>query len=488
MRARSMFAPMAAAVMVGLLTLPAHAQSGLGKHDKAKQPATPTTPATPAAPTKTQPAPNAPAAPAVNFNDLKVGPYVQKDRGRDVVLRVRVHVNSDSPNETTTYRDPFTGKTVDMPKITPFEFTSLSVLWPAIPSTSSSDQAPNAIAGRLMINDQPVSTRPVLIGGYPGGVQFARFDTGPEQQQITCRQVDLEVTQPMRVYRTNFDEKAAIRVPWPTGAWPLEAQSIMKPQLYIETGLDAGGNVRPYDDKAVTDAVDLWLKDAHLSGPRGVSPVALAKILTARVWGFVQISGEGRASKRTGEFAGLMLNPPSEALKTGRCSDVEAAALMAAVLRKAGLPTRVVIGWEGGTGDAKFLQKSSTRNRIRTWVEFCLYDEAKGTVNWVPVDVARLRRMGSRPFALDREWNYFGSHDELDGVMPFAFQFVPPTDVASYGYPAFWGWFATPQAPRQAEQALTFDSATAAATGDDQNAPPSRNKGKTPPEVKRGGN
>lgn len=484
MRVRLTLVSLAAALALAGACTPSFAQSGFGKHDKKKPGTQPTAPATTPAMPAQPPAGAAPTAPP-NPDDLHEGPYVTKDRGRDVMLRVLVHVNSDTPNDKITYRDPFSGKTVELPKITPFEFTSLSVLWPAIPSTASSDQSPNAISGRLLLNDQVVSQSPVLIAGYPGGVQFARWDTGPKQEKMTCRQVDLEITEPMRVYRTNFDEKAAMLVPWPTGPWPADVQSIMKPQLYVETGLDAAGNVKPYDDKTITDAVDYFLKQARIADPKSVPPVYLAKVLTSGVWNTIQISGEGRASKRTGEFTGLMLNPPSEALKNGRCNDVEAAALMAAVLRKAGLPTRVVIGWEGGTGDAKFLQKSSTRNRIRTWVEFCLYDEARKTVNWVPVDVARLCRMASRPISLDREWNYFGSHDELDGVLPFAFQFVPPTDVASYGYPAFWGWFATPQAPRQAEQALTFDSTTPANSGDD-NSPDRNRKNKTPPEVKRG--
>lgn len=447
----------------------------LGTHDKAKPPK----PAG-AAPVS-QPAP-VPAPPA----DLTVGPYVVKDRGRDAVLRVRVVVNSDSPNEKNYYTDPFTKQTVELPKIKPFKFTSLSVVWPAIPSTASSDQSPSSLTGRLSLNDAVISDKPRLIDGYPGGVQFARFDTGNQQQPTECRQVELFVESPMRVYRTSFDEAGALLVPWPTGAWPAEAATIMAPQLYLETGLDASGAVRPYDDKLVDRALEKWLKEAGLSGPKAVSPVALAKILTSKVWGAIQVSGEGRASaSRTGEFAGLMLNPPSVALENGRANEHEATALLATIFRKAGLPARVVIGWEGGSGDAKFLQKSSTRNQVRSWVEFCLYDEAKNTINWVPVDVSKLRRSGSRPAGLQQKWNYFGDHDELDGVLPFAFQFAPPTDVASYGYPAFWGWFATPQPPREAKQALTFDSGAASVSVERTRKDRDKKKD-SPPEVKRG--
>lgn len=427
-----------------------------------------------------------PAQPVMRPAELTVGPYITKQLGRDVILRVRLAVNSDSPNNRIYYTDPFSKKTVELPKITPFKFTSLSVLWPAIPNTSSSDQSPGQLTGTLSLNNTPISDRPNLIEGYPGGVKFARFDTGNQPAAIECRRVELKVEQPMRVYRTAFDEEAALQVPWPTGPWPAEAASIMQPQLYLETGLDASGAVRAYDDKIVTKALEIWMKEAGLSGPRGVGPVALAKILTSKVWGAIQVSGEGRASKnRTGEFAGLMLNPPGVALENGRANEHEDAALLATILRKAGLPTRVVIGWDGGTGEARFLQKSSTVNQIRTWVEFCLYDEAKNTINWVPVDVARLRRMGNRPFDLQRKWNFFGDNDELGGVLPFAFQFVPPTDVASYGYPAFWGWFATPQPPRQAEQSLSFDSSTAPTSADD-NRTNEEKQNKAPPETKRG--
>lgn len=468
MRSRASLIALATVLTLSGVSERAMAQGGLGKKDK----------------TQAQPPEQPPAQPAAPTGDPLPGPYIVRDHPRDVILRMHLHVNSDNPTQKSYFRDPFTGKTAELPKITPFEFTTLSVLWPAIPGSASSDQAPNTLTGKLLLNDQVVSTQPTLLEGYPGGVQFARFDTGDSQEKRECRQVDLFVENPMRIYRTTFDEVAAFKVPWPTGPWPKDVQSLMAPQLFLETGLDVTGAARAYDDKLVTEALDRFLKRAKISEPKGVTPVALAKVLTAAVWETIQISGQGQASKdRTGEFAGLTLNPPAEALKAGRANEHEAAALLATIFRKAGLPARVVIGWEAGTGEARFLSKSSTRNRIRTWVEFCLFDEAKNTVNWVPVDVSRLRRTGSRAQALDRPWNYFGSHDELDGVLPFAFQFFPPTDVSSYGYPAFWGWFATPKPPSQAEQALTFDAAASSAGPED---PRSKKDTKGKPEVKRG--
>src|SRR5438270_324469 len=77
---------------------------------------------------------------------------------------------------------------------------------------------------------------------------------------------------------------------------------------------------------------------------------------------------------------------------------------------------RTVIGFDVAGREVKFLNKSGKANHIRTWVEFALYDEAKNTINWVPVDVARMRKTTSRPMAIDRTWPYFGTHDELNQV------------------------------------------------------------------------
>jgi hypothetical protein len=76
------------------------------------------------------------------------------------------------------------------------------------------------------------------------------------------------------------------------------------------------------------------------------------------------------------------------------------------------------------------------------------------------VDVVKLRKTSNRPAALDRPWKYFGTNDQLDHILPFAFHFHPPTDVVSYGSPGFWGWFVSPKAPEQAEQAIRISASS----------------------------
>src|SRR5438552_3954370 len=117
----------------------------------------------------------------------------------------------------------------------------------------------------------------------------------------------------------------------------------------------------------------------------------------------------------------------------GRGSEFDEVCLLAAVYRSCGLPCRTVIGWDVGEDKRdkkKFLAKNNGTKGLRGWVEFALPDvKSPGGVAWVPVDVVRMRKEGSRAQALDKPWKYYGSHDELDGVIQVAFQFHRPTTV-----------------------------------------------------------
>lgn len=385
----------------------------------------------------------------------EVGPYVRLVSPKNQTLAVRVVVNSDAPTQKTTIRDPFTGKSVDMPSVTPFEFETLAVVWPLVPSTASSELDLTAVRGELKLNDAVVSDVPQVLKGYAGGTMLARWDAGARAQQTVCRQVELRLELPMTCSRTEFDERGAAEVGWPTGPWPADAQSLMKPQLYLETWVDDQGRVRALDDKPLKEIVEAWLKDAGIGDAKGVPPVHLAKVITGRVWASVQPSGEGLSFKRTGELAGVIVQPAAETLTTGRGSEHDMAVALAAALRSTGLPTRLVAGWDVSSGGEKFLSNKK-QNKLHTWVEFCLFDEAKNTVNWVPVDIGAMRMSTTKPPAISRTWRYFGTHPELDAITPFSLHMHPPTDVMSYGWPGFWGWFVTPKPPKAAEQAISF--------------------------------
>ncbi len=423
-------------------------------------PASPTTPGTPATPMT----PGA-AAPAETRKEPTWGPIVTRERERDLLFQVRIHLNSDSVRDTKTYTDPFTGKSVAMPDPKPFEFLTMGVVWPVLRDSASSITFRGDIRGTLKINDKVVDDTPTILPNYPGGIMLARLDAGDNQKPIYCREVDLEMEIPVRCYRTVFDEAAAMKMPWPS-RWPEQATSIMAPQLFLETGIDGEGKVRPFETKPIADALQNWLRQERIADARSVPPAMLAKIITGKVWRDIALNNEQFLTfKRTGEVSGFNIRPAAATLLEGRGNQLDLAITLATVLRHAGLPTRLVIGHDNSGGGGKFLKGDNKSARPIAWVEFCLFDDNANTVNWVPIDIGRLKKSSSRPADIARPWKYFGTHDEMDRIVPFAFHLHPPTDVVAYGSPGVWGWFVTPAPPARAEQSISLMSTLRATRG-----------------------
>lgn len=409
-----------------------------------KKPAT-TTPATP-----TQPA--APGQPPKRKLP-EVGPYIEIVQSKDLTLTVNVLVRTDRASD----RD---GQ--GMPVIRELNFKTMAFVFPILDGTASMKPASvfqkrggkdpegearhGMVKGELFVNDQLVSKAPTLLtGDYPSGVRLARWDA----KDMTARQVELKLEIPANVGRTKFDEKSALKVGWPSGEWPKEAEATFKPQDYITHDMNG-----QYDMSIIQDAVKKWTK----GNPRSVPPVTLAKYIAGEVVSMMQSSGEGLTFTREGLIEGIGLVGAPGAMDLKRGSEFDLTCVLAACYREAGLPARTVIGYaRAAAGEREnFLNKKKERATLRSWVEFCLYDEVNNTINWVPVDPARMRQKSSRPPPLDKPWPYFGTNDDLDEVVPFAFQFHPPTTVLAYGSPGFWGWLVTPQPPAQAFQSLRF--------------------------------
>ncbi len=399
----------------------------------------------------------------------KLGELIVREREREMVLKVTIRVHSDTPAQTTTHTDG--KKSVRMPKISPFSYSTLGVVFPMIGETASSTpeasrtaqpgEMPRGVRGVLTLDDVVVDDQVTVLANYPGGTDLGRWDAGKNGATAEARQMQLEVTMPVTLFRTAFDEASAMKIGWPA-AWPDVAQSTFIPQMFVDKGFDDKGNVGNFDVVPLENAFTIWKKDWGVTDLRRVPPVMLAKMIAAKVWEVVQPSGDGLTLRdRTGELSGIKLQAPAETLVRGKGSEHDLTVLLASLYRMAGLPTRTIIGYDVGVDDDKFLGKGTKNNRLRSWVEFYLYDEAANTYNWIPVDIVHLRRTSSRPQKVERPWKYFGSNDELDRVVPFAFQFHPPTDVVAYGSPGFWGWFVTPQPPVAAEQSLMFSASAA---------------------------
>jgi len=427
----------------------------------ATAPVQPGTPNAPVATPATTPAPVA-SAPREPRPAPAVGPYITQSRPHDWLMSVRVRLRSTTARDL----DPQTG----LPRETMFKFQTMGVVFPIATETSSSMIYNNQIEAELRISDAVVDREPVVLAGYAAGARLLRLDAGGTDAETSCREVELRASIPSRSWRTEFDEKAASRVGWPKDGWPAEVMSTFQPQMYLDLGWNPQtGKIEAYDEKPLADAIERWVKEAGGRDIKNLPPVTMAKFLAARVWASIEPSrGDGLIATTQGELSGIELGAPGQVLLNGRATPSEMALLLTAIYRKAGLPARTVIGWDVGPDADRFLKKSSKQNMIRAWVEFALYDEAKNTINWVPVDIVKLRKMTSRPQALDREWRYFGTHDELADVAVIGFQFHPPTDVVSYGSAGFWGWFVTPEPPLSAEQAISFSATTMAKRAGDK--------------------
>ncbi len=432
-------------------------------------------------------APDEPTEGAV-FGEVPLGPYITRDQARDILLDVRIVVYSDNAGMKERVTDP-NGNSADVPVITPFKFDTMRVLFPMLRRTASSeilglvqpweDLAGGKLGyrGRLMFAERLVDFEPEVLDAS-SQTTYAAWDFNPVQNE-EAREVEVKVQFPIRCYATVFDEKAAMDVKWPTN-WPREAQDAMKPQLYIEQGVNDAGELADYKKENIAKAVKLFLEEQGIKSPQDAPPVRVAKALAGGVWNSVNPSGDGLAKRnRTSEVMGMMIQAPTSTLEKGIGSPHDMVALLVALLREAGIPARPVIGVDIGGRDDKFLSKGSDKRKLHSWVEFYLYDEAKNTHNWVPIDIIKMRKSTTRPPRIDQPWRGFGTCPDMEAAAPFAVSYQPPQKgIASYGAAGFWGWFVTPETPKHAEQVMTFSAGGVPNRGGDDLTPATGEKTK----------
>ncbi len=402
------------------------------------KPAVPTTTGTPATPAKPQPsavpAPPVPVPTGPSFLDNVIKP----GRTRNWTLQPQVHLASYQTDPNKLGKPGY--KELQVIKL---KFETAAVVFP-VPYGSASHRADSeAVKGTLYFDDKPVDSEIDFADNYAAGTRLARW----EMVKREGRELDLKLEIPMTCWETVFDEKAAEKAIWPAGGvWPGEAQSTFGPQLGVD-----------YQAPSIAEAISRWTGG---NDPKKLKPVALAKFLAAKVMDATQPSGLGQVTARNGELEGFELQGASRTLDLGRGSEHDIACLLCAVYRAAGLPARTVIGYdvkESKGEDSGFL-KSKGSAKVRSWVEFYLFDESANKGIWVPVDIVRARKSSSKAPALDRPWKYFGSNEDLDDVMPIAFQYHPPTTVVAHGSYAFWGWLTTPTLQQGATQYIQFQS------------------------------
>jgi hypothetical protein len=213
------------------------------------------------------------------------------------------------------------------------------------------------------------------------------------------------------------DEAAAAAVTWPA-EWPSDARQGLEP----EPGIEAGHA----DFKAFVDRVSKGKL-------RSVTPwIAAKELVRATITAFTSVDSDG-IRVENGFPRGIVFNGAHAAMSNagGSCHDLAAACV--AVLRTAGIPSRVVLG-------AAEVQMSSgvSKARLVSWCEFWLPE-----AGWVPFSPNDMRGSIRGGLSVERPWPAFGTWDELNGYLPICFGFAPAVPgAATMPYPAGYAWTA----------------------------------------------
>ena len=211
-------------------------------------------------------------------------------------------------------------------------------------------------------------------------------------------------------YSSTVDDAAMQKIPWPS-TWPKNVQNELKPQALIES-----------DNQLFADAV----KEVSQGNLRLVTPWVAAKELVRYACVNVQKQGETTLYGPGRAIRGLDVNGALAAATHGAGTPNDLACVCVALLRAAGIPSRVVIG----RGEDR-----RGRKRLLVWAELFLPE-----AGWIPFDPDELRRKGVRHWNVLTKWAEFGTMSDLNRRVPLAYAFAPDNGDAAYDCFALWGW------------------------------------------------
>jgi len=392
-----------------------------------------------------------------------------------------------SPNQYMEYSDPKNwlvemtarvfpdGRLPGHHKFPGWTYSDFALILPYTQSTSTSwmtqTNEETVVAG-LLINGIVANTEDIPTRTVPGtAATYASLEldapvtfisaVGYIQSRITC-------------VETEFNEKAAWDVPWPTGATPLAAWLAPDPTYDVIT---------PGQPDHVQLLVDKWTDG---NDPKQIPPVQLAKYLTANVLEHTRTTGSNTQSPLGGSGyrvpttnsdqqdvprsaiivinsrGGFNVQNASETARTKKGSEHDLANLLTAVFRRAGLPARTVIGVDNDErGD----------DLIKSWVEFAIFPADMKRPLWIPVDVWELEDDGRSTRNWKQPWKHFGTSDLLREVPPIAYYFHPPANYRSYHLPGLFGIRSDTELPDFGTQSIHFEVNGAPNRGGQQRRP-----------------
>lgn len=330
-------------------------------------------------------------------------------------------------------------------------FDEAAIVFPIVETTAVSRFVPGELAAQVRVSDRQVPSTFTFIGGLQAGSRLGswRFDNPSD----LASNVRLNVDIPLDTWNLQFDERAALEIVWSPPV-SQDARTGLEPQAFVEYVRDPAEATQTRAELA--PLIERWLGKRD---PAKLPPIEAAKLVTAGVLEHVRVSGNGLVASRNGQFAGFDLAGAAATARRGLGSPHELTALLAAALRQIGLPARTVIAVDDAPRGAGLFNAN-----LRSWVEFWALTPDTQDQLWIPVDVARQRRSGSRAPRVNQPWKYFGAHDETERLLPVALQFHPPVPSRAFGVPSFWGWRTRPEV-EFGTQALRFNVSGRAARG-----------------------
>ncbi|MEO0512473.1 MAG: transglutaminase-like domain-containing protein [Planctomycetota bacterium] len=345
-----------------------------------------------------------------------------------------------------------------------------TIFFPAPKRTAASIAHDNGIRGAVAANSN-FFARPVTLAGdieettklFPAGARYAELEVG-SLQAPTFLAFQFEMRHSL--FNTVFNETAAAQLPWPE-TLPPEAAAALEPQPLVSVTPE-GESVR----EPVADLLTSMIGDNDI---REITPLAAAKYLTA------ELIYRFRVQAEVPQVPGGFLNRNNALLQTsGRVTELRSLAitdagtaanrltgsrftlvnLWVALMREAGIPARVVVGFDLGSalsiGRFEFDTIDPREPGVIAWAEFALYDQASDILTWVPVDVYELDQQTNQRQNWQQPWNFFGTHPYLSTYVPIAHAWYPPMSATVFGF-SLWGWDAQLNADSGADLRVRFE-------------------------------
>lgn len=266
---------------------------------------------------------------------------------------------------------------------------------------------PTSIRGSLSVNTNMVPGANAQVGELRRGVSAVKVESGP----VTCQNITAQFAWRAASWSSVLDEAMAARTAWPQ-SWPDDAQQWLSPQPWIES-----------DQQIFSD----FVARTSQGNLHGVSVhIAAKELVKATLLNVRAVRSTGIIYDEARVIRGLEIRGAKRMAETGEGSSHDLACLCVAVLRAAGIPSRVNVG---------IIDPDKHAPYFVTWAEYYLPNSG-----WVPFLPDDLRGKAS---SLDSAlaWKNFGTVKDLNLVVPVSHWILPEGIAAApVELPALWGW------------------------------------------------